>query len=380
MTNQRITRNRSNQAIADNLTKHIHQLKQKYTFVNILKIDQNREYVDNITLFKKDGTRVFLSYEESQKRRVAENMNFHSSFCSYLYKKIDSLDENTPSMLFLTITAASEYHPFTFNRKYRNCYVKKLNPKFIEDFDWSKKVTDYYDDKMLELVKLVMNFNRTFYAEKIFKKGKLVSANRGNIFKLEHNEWWVAHTHESSLIQSKFIVEYVIKLVDVWLKYNFGRTELALSLQDFKKIESHFTLYKSNRKFDYYEESRWRKEAKPKEKYFIEGTEFYFTILDNNDIDTFMSLAGYTTKEGEENSEWAYYIADLKNKHIIENSEENNDSYLKVSSRKQTIKTYSNVLVSKEIYRACMSSSCGLIKSLIMYEDYEEFNMFETIT
>lgn len=298
-------------------------------------------YSKNKYLISKDGVQV-VNYNEMIKRKVNEEINYKNSFIQYATEEIQN-----SCILMETITLDSQYH-------------EKGDNKFLKVNDKIQR-QDRLEFMHYQGLKKIQLFNRTFFKNKVFTKGKLDKYNRASITALEPHKDWTPHLHRCTIINGSYFTEYITTLVNTALNLQLGRTQIVVT-NKFLNIakELYLTVPRIGKKGVI--------------EHFIKDTNIFFQELivqDNNEI---KSIANYLTSYletkyiiGEEENDtkeekknkrekkktisnydgWAYYMGHLKDKY----------EPLEYGKKHQKIRriAYTQLLVSRVVYKRLMN-------------------------
>lgn len=344
--------------------------KYAYAKKHVNKQLQNRSYITSILLDKNGkGNPIPLNYDNLQEQKIKDDINYKNSF---VLKAYDNILNATP--IFITITLPSEYHPFTENGK-------RVNPNFFNDvdlelFDTLEDYLNHYDKMVLEGYIKLNEFERDFYKQEIFKNKRLNSSNRARITAFEPHDSLVPHLHKLEVVNGYYLFEYIQTLMKRHRKDNLGRTEVVLLKRSFDEIKNLL-----NKKIGIKRVS--------KDKYVSkDNPQFYFRLIEDRSDDEIRTVSNYMTSYLETNTivvednktetkkpsniynGWAYYIAELKDKFYPKDNGKNHKKIMRIR--------YSNLLVSKEVYRSIFTKEVKQhLKSNGMYQ---KRNMYARIT
>ena len=338
---------------------------------------RNKDFINKLLVDRKgNGNLVSLDYFSIKEKKIKDDINYKNSFIKKAY---DNIPNATP--IFLTSTLPTEYHPFIENGK-------KLNKEFFKGLDLDgmdldnldKDDIDYllehYDKKIYEGYKKLHNSELEFYKQEIFKKNALNRKNRARITALEPHDSLVAHLHKLEIINEIHINGYVSTLIKRHKKVGLGRTEVVMLKRSFDVVKDFLNCNFGIKKVK-------------KDKYILkDNPQFYFKIIHDRSEDEIRTISNYMTNYLETNTivvddnkseikkpsniynGWAYYIAELKDKFEPKDDNKNHKKIMRIR--------YSNLLVSKEIYRSIFTKEVKQhLKSNGMYQ---KRNMYARIT
>jgi len=335
------------------IKNYINHLKSSFSNIVLKKYSNTNEYVNNIYIKSNNNGQIKqLDYKSVQEYSIKDDINYKNSYVKYAYEIIKN-----PSPIFITNSLKSEYHPFSRNGTKLNPILEKAkNPK--EAFD--KMVFDGY-------VKLE-EAREAFYKNRLFNKGGLTKDKRALILAVEPHKTFVPHTHKLEIIEGDYIKEYISKTIDNFMKYDLGRTEIAIFERDFNKIKNDY-------KFTF------------KDGLYFVNDYIYFKVLEQKSDTEIQSISNYMTKYIEQSyiiddkekdkkkssvvySAFAYYIASLKDKFV---PKKDGIKYKKIRRIR-----YARLLISKKIYRSIMTKE--FIEYLTEIGKYHKQNMYLHIT